>query len=54
MTQKPPRQATAETLIKFYAPRALKQQLQELATSRNIALSAMLRLVVSEYVRTRQ
>jgi hypothetical protein len=54
MTQNTPRQATSEELIKFYAPRALKLQLQELAASRNIALSALLRLVVSEYVKSRQ
>jgi hypothetical protein len=54
MTQKPTRQSTSEELIKFYAPRALKLQLQELAASRNIALSALLRLVVSEYVKSRK
>lgn len=44
-----------EVLIKFLAPRKLKHVLEELATERNIALSALLRLVMSEYVRrTRQ
>ncbi|MCA9911662.1 MAG: ribbon-helix-helix protein, CopG family [Anaerolineae bacterium] len=54
MTQNTPRKTTAEELVKFYVPRNLKRQLQELAASRNIALSAMLRLVVSEYIKTRQ
>ncbi len=44
-----------EALIKFLAPRKLKNALEELAAERNIALSALLRLVTSEYVRrTRQ
>ncbi len=38
-------------LIKFLAPRKLKLALEELAAERNIALSALLRLVTSEYVR---
>jgi hypothetical protein len=40
-----------EVLIKFLAPRKLKHALEELAAERNIALSALLRLVTSEYVR---
>jgi hypothetical protein len=44
-----------EVLIKFLAPRKLKLALEELAGERNVALSALLRLVLSEYVRrTRQ
>ena len=44
-----------EALIKFLAPEKLKRALEELAAERNIALSALLRLVASEYVRrTRQ
>jgi hypothetical protein len=38
-------------LIKFLAPRKLKHALEELAVERNIALSALLRLVTSEYLR---
>jgi hypothetical protein len=38
-------------LVKFLAPRTLKRALEELAAERNIALSALLRLVTSEYVR---
>ncbi len=40
-----------EVLIKFLAPRKLKGALEELASERNVALSALLRLVLSEYVR---
>ena len=40
-----------EVLVKFVAPRKLKCTLQELANERNIALSALLRLIASEYVK---
>ena len=40
-----------EVLIKFLAPRKLKHALEALAVERNIALSALLRLITSEYVR---
>ncbi len=40
-----------EVLIKFLAPSKLKHALEELAAERNISLSALLRLVTSEYVR---
>ena len=40
-----------EALIKFVAPHDLKQDLQKLAIERNIALSSLLRLIASEYVR---
>ena len=43
-----------EVLIKFVAPEELKESLQKLANERNITLSALLRLVVSEYVRRKQ
>jgi molybdopterin-guanine dinucleotide biosynthesis protein A len=45
---------TSEVLIKFWAPRELKDALQELADERNISLSALLRLISSEYVRRQQ
>lgn len=41
----------SEALIKFVAPGDLKRSLQELANERNITLSAMLRLITSEYVK---
>ncbi len=40
-----------EVLIKFLTPQKLKRALQELANERNITLSALLRLISSEYVR---
>ncbi len=40
-----------EALIKFVAPTDLKQDLQQLANERNIALSSLLRLIASEYVK---
>lgn len=40
-----------EALIKFVAPVDLKQALQQLANERNIALSSLLRLISSEYVK---
>ena len=42
---------TNEVLIKFGAPHQLKRALQALADERNIALSALLRLIASEYVK---
>ena len=43
-----------EVLIKFVAPEALKEALQALANDRNITLSALLRLLASEYIRRNQ
>jgi hypothetical protein len=40
-----------EVLIKFLAPRKLKSELENLAVERNIALSALLRLVTTDYIR---
>ena len=40
-----------EVLIKFVAPEDLKNALQELANERNITLSALLRLVTTEYAK---
>ena len=40
-----------EALIKFVSPTELKQGLQQLANERNIALSSLLRLIASEYVK---
>lgn len=45
------RKSINEVRIKFVAPEDLKQALQELANERNITLSALLRLITSEYVR---
>jgi hypothetical protein len=40
-----------KALIKFVAPIDLKQSLQTLANERNIALSSLLRLIASDYVK---
>ena len=40
-----------EALIKFVAPIDLKQSLQELAAERHIALSSLMRLIASDYVK---
>lgn len=40
-----------EALIKFVAPIDLKNSLQELANERHIAVSSLLRLIASEYVK---
>ena len=43
-----------EVRIKFVAPAALNNALQALANERNITLSAVLRLITSEYVKRNQ
>lgn len=43
-----------EALIKFVAPSDLKEALKQLANERNIALSSLLRLIASEYVKRNQ
>ncbi len=43
--------AKNEALIKFVAPIDLKESLLELAKERNIALSSLLRLIASDYVK---
>ena len=54
MAQEDNQQNQNEVLIKFLAPRKLKRVLEELAAERNIALSALLRLVTSEYIKRTQ
>ena len=54
MTIKNNRKNINEVRIKFVAPQDLKDALQELANERNITVSALLRLVTSEYVRRNQ
>ena len=51
MVQENNRGNNNEVLIKFLAPHRLKRTLEELAAERNIALSTLLRLVTSEYLR---
>jgi len=49
MTQK----KVFESLIKFHAPASLKDELLRLAAHRNISLSALIRLIVSEYIKAK-
>ena len=51
MTNNNHRKNINEVRIKFVAPDDLKRELQTLANERNITLSALLRLVTSEYVK---
>lgn len=46
--------ARQDEIIKFVAPARLKADAQRLADQRSISLSALLRLVLSEYVRTKR
>ena len=41
-------------LIKFVSPKDLKHTLQVLANERNITLSALLRLIATDYIRRKQ
>ncbi len=51
MSQKNDFKNQNDALIKFLVPERLKQALQDRAAERNIALSALLRLISSEYVK---
>jgi len=42
---------TNDAVVKLYLPTLLKQELESLAQSRNIPLSALLRLIATEYIR---
>jgi hypothetical protein len=50
-TYKKPRN---EELVKFAVPRTLKADLLALALSRNLSLSSLLRLIVTDYVKHRR
>jgi hypothetical protein len=54
MANKNYRKQINEVRIKFVAPEELKDELQALANERNITLSALLRLIASEYVKRNQ
>jgi hypothetical protein len=45
------RKTLSDGVVRFVAPKKLRSDLQELASERNITLSALLRLIASEYVR---
>ena len=42
------------TLIKFVAPHSLKETLSEMASERSVSLSALLRIISSEYIKRDQ
>ena len=42
------------TLIKFVAPHSLKETLSEMALERSVSLSALLRIISSEYIKRDQ
>jgi len=42
------------TLIKFVAPHSLKYTLSEMALERSVSLSALLRIIASEYIKRDQ
>ena len=42
------------TLIKFVAPHSLKDTLSEMALERSVSLSALLRIIASEYIKRDQ
>jgi hypothetical protein len=54
MSQTTPKPPTHEALIKVVVPKQLKHELQSVATSRNISLSALVRLVVTDYLKSRK
>lgn len=49
-----PKPSLSEALIKFAVPYQLKAELQALATARNITLSALLRLIVTDYIKSKR
>jgi len=44
----------SETVIKFFVPNKLKQQLQELADDRGLTLSALMRLIATDYIKLKK
>jgi len=51
MTKKIEKINQQKDLIKFLAPLSLQKSLQSIANERNISLSALLRIITSEYVK---
>lgn len=41
----------SETFVKFLLPHSLKRQLQVMADERGLTLSALLRLIATEYIK---
>jgi len=51
MTRIIPKQSTNKDLIKFLVPKPLKDTLLIIALERNISISALLRIITSEYAK---
>ncbi len=45
------RSTIADTVVRFVSPVKLRNELQELANERSITLSALLRLIATDYIR---
>jgi len=54
MTRNIPKQLTNKDLIKFLVPKPLKNSLLIIALDRNISISALMRLITSEYAKRYQ
>ena len=53
MNRNAQKQALSEEIVKFAVPKHLKVELQSMAMTRNISLSALVRLVVTDYLKNR-
>ena len=51
MTKESPQNHNNPTLIKFVAPNSLKDTLSKMAAERSVSLSALLRIISSEYIK---
>jgi hypothetical protein len=51
MTRNIPKNPTNKDLIKFLVPKPLKNSLLIIALDRNISISALLRIITSEYAK---
>ena len=51
MYQNPKKRNMSEVHIKFGAPIELRQALQQLADERSLSIAALIRLILSEYVK---
>jgi hypothetical protein len=54
MTRNIPQKPTNKDLIKFLVPKPLKNSLLIIALDRNISISALLRIITSEYAKRYQ
>jgi hypothetical protein len=47
------RKKVTETLLKLFVPFELKDTLQRLAAARNVSLSSLVRLILTEYTKSK-